>query len=109
MRNFLSLAAVVAAIFVTCSSGAYAGRICDGLLVAYEVGLTNKAYARGANGRGCGYSTGRLRLEDAKSQAIAYCEVQPGVRGCHIVYSQGQVASGTRIQEVSAPGRFKRQ
>jgi hypothetical protein len=108
MRKSLSLAAVVAALFVmTSSSGSHASLVCDRLLEAYQAGLSNKAYAQG-NGRGCGYSTGRLHLEGAKSQAMTYCE-SGGAKGCRILYSQGQGPSGTRILGVSVSGAFKRQ
>jgi hypothetical protein len=86
MCKSYSLAAVVAALFVMTSSGSRASLDCDRLLEAYRAGLSNKAYAQGIK-RGCGYSTGRLHLEDAKSQAIIYCESR-GAKGCRILYTQ---------------------
>jgi hypothetical protein len=94
MRKSISFAAVVAALFVMTSSGSHASLVCDQLLDAYRAGLNNKAYAQGI-GRGCGYSTGRLHLEDAKSQAMVYCESR-GAKGCRILYFQGQDVNPTR-------------
>ena len=95
MRKDFLIAAAVAALFVTSSSNSYA-RPCSEVLHYYQAGLAPKAYAVG--GKYCGYSTGQkaISLEDAKWNAVKFCQ-ESGGTNCHVVYSEGG-PSGVRVQ-----------